>query len=137
MIANAHVPFLDLVTPHEELEQELVTVFRSALHTAGFIGGPMLEGFEQDFARFFKTQFCAGVSTGTDALRFALMAAGVQPGSIVLTVPLTFIATTVAISQAGGLSDFLENDSGDCNLDPANLRRDAGSRCRYDLVIEQ
>ena len=77
MIANAHVPFLDLVTPHEELEQELVAVFRSALHTAGFIGGPMVEGFEREFAAFSKTQFCVGVGNGTDALRFALMAAGV------------------------------------------------------------
>ncbi len=37
------VPFLDLVTPHMELEQELTSVFRRALHTAGFIGGPMVE----------------------------------------------------------------------------------------------
>ena len=42
-----------------------------------------------------------GVNSGTDALRFALTAAGVRPGDIVLTVPHSFIATTEAISQAG------------------------------------
>ena len=32
------IPFLDLVTPHVELERELTEVFHKALHTAGFIG---------------------------------------------------------------------------------------------------
>src|SRR6267142_3896764 len=136
MIANAQVPFLDLVTPHEELEQELVTVFRSALHTADFIGGPMVEGFEREFADFCKTQFCVGVGNGTDALRFALMAAGVQPGSIVLTVPLTFIATTEAISQAGALPDFVDVEPGTCTLDPEKLRRYLETQCIWDPELE-
>jgi hypothetical protein len=40
MSGNGRIPFLDLVTPHLELEEELVSVFRSALKTAGFVGGP-------------------------------------------------------------------------------------------------
>src|SRR5512144_1825995 len=98
---NDKVPFLDLVTPPRELEGELVEVFRQALDTAGFIGGPMVEGFERDFAAFCDTQYCVGVGSGTDALRFALMAAGIGPGCAVVTVPNTFIATVEAISQAG------------------------------------
>ena len=54
----------------------------------------MVEGFERDFAGFCDTGHCVGVSSGTDALRFALMAAGVGTGDIVITVPNTFIATT-------------------------------------------
>ena len=42
-----NIPFLDLVTPHVELEQELTAVFQKALRTAGFIGGPMVEEFEK------------------------------------------------------------------------------------------
>ena len=45
-ISNS-IPFLDLVTPHAELEQELTGVFRRALCTAGFIGGPVVEEFER------------------------------------------------------------------------------------------
>jgi hypothetical protein len=40
MSGNGRIPFLDLVTPHLELEEKLVSVFRSALKTAGFVGGP-------------------------------------------------------------------------------------------------
>ncbi len=101
MTANNNIPFLDLVTPHKELRAELREVFEKALDTAGFIGGPMVQGFEQDFAKFCEAEHCVGVGSGTDALRFALIAAGVGTGDAVITVPNTFIATTEAISQAG------------------------------------
>ena len=44
------IPFLDLVAPHEELKAELCDVFQTALATGGFVGGPMVESFEKDFA---------------------------------------------------------------------------------------
>ena len=79
-----NIPFLDLVTPHLELEQELTGVFRQALLTAGFIGGPMVEEFEKAFAAFCGTSYSIAISSGTDALRFAIMASGVQPGDVVV-----------------------------------------------------
>ena len=91
MSVPSSVPFLDLVTPHVQLEQELADVFHKALRTASFIGGPMVEGFEREFARFCDTEHCIGVGSGTDALRFALIASGVTPGDIVITAPNTFI----------------------------------------------
>ena len=104
------IPFLDLVTPHVELEQELTGVFRRALVTAGFIGGPIVDDFEKDFASFCGTSHSVAVSSGTDALRFAIMACGVEPGDAVVTVPHTFIATTEAISQAGAAPEFVDID---------------------------
>src|SRR5580704_6777374 len=80
------VPFLDLVTPHVEMEEQLVAEFRAALRTAGFIGGKPVDNFEAAFAEFCDTRYCVGVGSGTDALRFALTAAGVAPGDSVLTV---------------------------------------------------
>jgi dTDP-4-amino-4,6-dideoxygalactose transaminase len=94
MTNNGKIAFLDLVSVHEELEKELVPVFQKALRTAGFIGGPMVEEFERSFSAFCGTRFAIGVNSGTDALRFALMSAGVREGDSVVTVPNTFIATT-------------------------------------------
>jgi dTDP-4-amino-4,6-dideoxygalactose transaminase len=116
------VPFLDLVTPHAELEPELTAVFREALRTAGFIGGPMVENFEREFAGFCETQHCVGVGSGTDALRFALTAAGIGPGDAVITVPNTFIATTEAISQAGARTVFVDIHERTYNMDVAKLQ---------------
>jgi len=97
--SNKGIPFMDLITPHNELKKELSSVFQSALETASFIGGPMVEEFERTFAEYCQTPYCVGVGSGTDAARFALMAAGIKPGDVVVTVPNTFIATTEAISK--------------------------------------
>ena len=129
MSTSAGIPFLDLVAPHVELESELMAVFQEVLHTAMFIGGAAVETFERDFAAFCDTRFCAGVGSGTDALRFALMAAGIRPGEVVLTVPNTFIATTEAISQVGATPEFVDIDERTYNLDPAQLRRHLETQC--------
>ena len=126
------IPFLDLVTPHVELEQELIGVFRQALRTAGFIGGPMVEEFEKAFAAFCGTSHSIAISSGTDALRFAIMACGVQPGDVVVTVPHTFIATTEAISQAGAIPEFVDIDERTYNLDPEKLRKYLEEQCEKD-----
>ena len=132
MTTQNKIPFLDLVTPHQELEEELVSVFRHTLRTAGFIGGPVVEGFENDFAQFCDAKYGVGVASGTDAVRFALMAAGIQPGDSVITVPNTFIATTEAISQAGALPEFVDIDERTCNLDPEKLREYLEKQCDMD-----
>lgn len=126
------IPFLDLVTPHRELEAELVTVLRNALATAGFVGGPMVEDFETDFAAFCGSRYCVGVGSGTDALRFALIASGVEAGETVVTVPNTFIATTEAISQAGAMPEFVDIDERTYNMDPAKLRAYLENNCDLD-----
>src|SRR3989475_10612546 len=126
------IPFLDLLSPHRELQDELVAVFRTALDTAGFVGGPMVEEFEQAFAEFCDSRFCAGVASGTDAVRLALIAAGVRPGDTVVTVPLTFIATTEAISQAGARPDFVDIDARTYTMDPERLRFYLEAQCTRD-----
>ena len=129
---TSSIPFLDLVTPHVELERELTAVFHQALRTAGFIGGPMVEDFETAFATFCDCKYSIAVSSGTDALRFALMACGVKPGDTVVTVPHTFIATTEAISQCGALPEFVDVDDQTFNMDPAKLREYLETQCKAD-----
>jgi dTDP-4-amino-4,6-dideoxygalactose transaminase len=134
MIADVKIPFVDLVSLHRDLEEELVSVFRSALGSAAFIGGAMVEEFEREFARFCRVQYCVGVGNGTDALRLALIAAGVNPGDVVVTVPNTFIATTEAISQAGARPDFVDIDACTYTMSPEKLREYLETRCRFDLT---
>jgi dTDP-4-amino-4,6-dideoxygalactose transaminase len=129
MSGSNSIAFLDLVTPHVELEQELTAVFQSVIRSAGFIGGPMVENFEKAFAAFCEAGHSVAVSSGTDALRFALTAAGVKEGDVVVTVPHTFIATTEAISQAGALPEFVDVDEKTYNLDPEKLREYLEQKC--------
>jgi dTDP-4-amino-4,6-dideoxygalactose transaminase len=128
------IPFLDLVTPHVELEQELTKVFQQTLRTAGFIGGPMVENFETAFAEFCSASHSVAVSSGTDALRFAIMAAGIQPGDVIVTVPHTFIATSEAISQAGAHPEFVDVDERTYNMSPDCLREYLENKCTKDTT---
>jgi dTDP-4-amino-4,6-dideoxygalactose transaminase len=129
MNTDVTVPFLDLVTPHVELEEELTALFRSVLHSAGFIGGPMVEKFESTFAEFCETGHAVAVNSGTDALRFAILTSGIQPGDVVLTVPNTFIATTEAISQARAIPEFVDIDEQTYNMSVVMLQRYLEKQC--------
>lgn len=122
MANDTKIAFLDLVAPHMELEEELITAVRSALRSAAFIGGQAVEGFEREFANFCEARFCVGVGSGTDALRFALAAAGIVSGDSVITVPNTFIATTEAISQVGAQPEFVDVDEQASTMDVEKLR---------------
>jgi len=133
-MGSTHIPFLDLVSPHLEMEEELVTIFRTALHNAAFVGGKAVQDFENAFAEFCEVNYCVGVSSGTDALRFSLIAAGVSPGDSVLTVPNTFIATTEAISQAGAQPEFVDIDERTYNMDPEELCEFLETKCDLDQL---
>ncbi len=132
-MAHDYVPFLDLITPHRELEVELVEAFREALRSAAFIGGPQVEAFEQEFAAYCGAKHCVGVGSGTDAVRFALMASGVGGGDAVITVSHTFIATVEAISQAGADVEFVDVDARTYCMSPDSLR-DYLARCEIDPI---
>ena len=134
MTTSARVPFVDLVTMHRELESELLAVCKNVFETAGFIGGPEVEGFEREFAEFCGAAYCVGVNSGTDALRFLLTAAGVQAGDIVITVPHSFIATTEAISQAGAQIEFVDIDARTFTMDPGKLRQYLETWCALDAA---
>jgi len=132
MTSTTKVPFVDLVTMHRELEDELLAVCKRVFETAGFIGGPEVEGLEREFAAYCDVKHCVAVNSGTDALRFALMAVGIQSGDIVITVSHSFIATTEAISQAGGYIEFVDIDPRSFTMDPEKLRQYLETSCKLD-----
>jgi dTDP-4-amino-4,6-dideoxygalactose transaminase len=115
------VPFLDLKAQYKQIEHEILPMIKEAMENAMFIGGPNVEGFEKEFAEFCDTEYCVGVNSGTDALRFALMAVGVGAGDEVITVPNTFIATTEAISQVGATPVFVDVLPDTLTMDPQKL----------------
>lgn len=126
------IPFLDLVTPHKELAVELTAVFTEVLTTGRFIGGPMVESFESNFAAYSEVKYCLGLNSGTDAVRFALIAAGIRQGDVALTVPNTFIATVEGISQAGAIAEFVEINEATFSMDPEKVRSYIAEQCTFD-----
>ncbi len=116
-----NVPFLDLPLQHAALKNEILSVWGELLDSASFIGGQQVELFEEEFARACQSKYCISVASGTDALRLTFLALGLQNSDEVITVPNTFIATTEAITQAGGTIVFCDIDEKTYTIDPALL----------------
>ncbi len=129
------IPFLDLKTQYKEIEKEVVPVVTTAMENGAFIGGPQVTGFETEFAEFCESEHCVGVNSGTDALRFALMAVGVGPGDEVITVPNTFIATTEAISQVGATPVFIDIRPDTCNMDVSKIENRISKKTKAIIPV--
>ena len=115
------IPFLDLKAQYNQIEHEVVPMLTEAMANAAFIGGPQVTGLDTEFAEFTESKFCIGVGSGTDALRFALMAAGIGDGDEAITVPNTFIATTEAISQVNATPVFVDINPDTYNIDISKI----------------
>ncbi len=103
-----HVPFVDLKAQAVELRAEFDAAFRSITERAAYVMGPELTQFEEAFAAFCGCSHAVGVSSGTDAVKLALVAAGVRPGDEVIVPANTFIATAEAVSHVGATPIFVD-----------------------------
>ena len=83
---------------------------RKLVATGEFTLGPFVEAFEKKFAAYIGVKHAIGTNTGTGALILSLKAVGVRPGSEVITVANTFIATVGAIVAAGARPVFVDCD---------------------------
>src|SRR3954454_5006799 len=129
------VPFLDLRPAHDELKAELLAEFGSLIDSNAFTNGPAVGAFEEAFAAYCKRSACIGVASGLDALRLALMAAGIEPGDEVLVPANTFIATFEAVSQAGGTPVPVDVSVRDLNMDVDAARAALTERNRFLMPV--
>lgn len=116
-----NVPFLDLKAQHDPIRDELLAAIGEVIDRSAFAGGPYVAAFEKDFAAFCQAKHAIGVGNGTDALWFALIAAGIGAGDEVITAPNSFMATAEAISYAGATPVFADVDASTYTLDPAKI----------------
>jgi len=125
------IPALDLKAEYAALRDEVEPAVRRVLESGRYVGGPEVEGLEREFAGLCGVPHAVAVGSGTDALRFALVAAGVGAGHEVITTPFTFIGTTEAISQAGARPVFVDIEPSTFALDPKRLEAaiTPGTRC--------
>ena len=115
------VPLLDLKSQYETIQEETTEAINQVLAASAFAGGPFVEQFEDEFAKFCQCKYAVGVGSGTDALWVALRALGIGDGDEVITAPNSFIATAEAISHCGATPVFVDIDEETFNLDPTKL----------------
>jgi len=129
------VPFVDLKAQYFDLRDEMNAAVLEVLETACFIGGPILERFEQAFADFVGAKYCVGVANGTDAIFLAAKAAGLGPGDEVLVPANSFFASAEAISNAGATPVFVDVDPLTFHMDPGLAAEAVTERTRAMVAV--
>src|SRR5262249_13311548 len=129
------VPFMDLKAQFAQLRAEIMPALEEVASSANYVLGPKVAEFERDFAAFIGTKHCVGVNSGTSALHLALIAAGVRAGDEVLTVPMTFIATSWAISYVGAKPVFVDVDPVTYTMDVSKVEARITPRTKAILPV--
>jgi len=115
------VPYLDLRAQYRPLRSEVLSALEEICESTSFAQGPATSKFEAEFAAYCGVDHCVSLNSGTSALHLALRCLNVGPGDEVITVSMTFIATTWAISYVGATPVFVDIDSVRRTLSPDNL----------------
>ncbi len=132
---NAPVPMLDLQTEYRLLKDEIDSAIQDVMASGSFVMGPNVSALEAELCDYLGTPHAISCGSGTDALRLALMAAGIGPGDEVITTAFTFIATASAIAGTGATPVFVDVDPLGWTLDPAQVADAIGPRTRAVLPV--
>ncbi|WML88582.1 LegC family aminotransferase [Thiothrix subterranea] len=101
--------------------------------------GAFVDRFEQEVATYTSSPKAVATVNGTAALHIALKLAGVENGDLVITQPLTFVATCNAIAYCGAEPVFVDVDRHTLGLSPQAVQAwleeyavmDAQGSCRH------
>jgi dTDP-4-amino-4,6-dideoxygalactose transaminase len=111
------IPYVNLGAQFAEERAELMPRLEAVLLSGMHVGGPEVEALEREIAAYVGIKHVVALNSGTDALIFGLIAAGVKPGDEVITPPNSFVASTAAIVRAGATPVFADV-RGDGLIDP-------------------
>jgi dTDP-4-amino-4,6-dideoxygalactose transaminase len=102
------IPYVNLGAQFAEEKAELMPLLEAVLATGMHVGGPEIEALEREIAAYVGTRHAISLNSGTDALIFGLVGAGVGPGDEVISPPNSFVASAAAIVRAGGTPIFAD-----------------------------
>jgi dTDP-4-amino-4,6-dideoxygalactose transaminase len=119
----------------DSLRAEILEAIADVVETDAFVNGPFVEAFERAFAAYCETEFCVGTASGLDALRLALLAAGIETGTEVIVPAQTFVATWEAVTQAGGTPVPVDISESDYALDVHRAADAVGRRTRFIMPV--
>jgi dTDP-4-amino-4,6-dideoxygalactose transaminase len=129
------IPFTDLSAVNRELKASILVEIEQLVETGAFVNGPQVAEFEERFAGYCGTEACVGMASGLDALRLALLAAGIEPGDEVVLPANTFAATLEAVLQARATPVLVDVTTTDYNIDADAAADAVSSRTRFILPV--
>ena len=129
------IPYFDLPAQLRSLRNEIDIALARTMDNCSFCLGPDVAQFEKDFARFCGAEHCVGFNSGTSALHVGLLLLGIGAGDEVITTPMTFVATSWAISYVGARPVYADIEDATFNLDPKRIERAITPRTRAIMPV--
>lgn len=118
-----------------DIKEELKVAFEQVIDSGEYILGEQLRLFEEEFARYIGVRYAVGVGSGTDAIKIATLALGLQRGDKFITTPNTYVATVMALSVMGIVPVFCDIDPETYTMDPKQLREKLEKDPKIKLCI--
>lgn len=129
------IPFLDLKAQYKQIKPEVDAAISRVIDSTQFVLGPEVAKFEKRFADYCSVTHCMALNTGTSAIHLALLAAGIGRGDEVITVSMTFVATTAAILYCGAKPVFVDVKRDTWTIDPGLVEAAITPRTKAILPV--
>lgn len=129
------VPFLDFQAPYLELKLEMDAAYQRVMESGWYILGQELEAFEDEFATYCGTKYCVGVGNGLEALHLILRSMEIGVGDEVIVPTNTYIASWLAVSQAGASIVPVEPDEKTYNINPLLIEDAITDRTKAIMAV--
>ena len=129
------IPFLDLRAQYKQMKPEIDAAIARVIDSAQFVLGPEVAAFEERFSDYCGVTHCTALNSGTSALHLALLAAGIGRGDEVITVSMTFVATTAAILYCGAKPVFVDVEPDTWTMNPALIEAAITPRTKAILPV--
>lgn len=132
---SLRIPLLDLNRQHAPIRANIDDAIRRVIDSTGFILGPEVKAFEDEFAGYCEVPCGVGCSNGTDALYLALKALDIGPGDEVITTGYTFMATIGAIERTGATPVLVDILAETFTIDPALIEEAITPKTRAIMPV--
>src|SRR5882762_1080456 len=132
---SREVTFLDLRATYLEIKDELDAAYQRVMNSGWYILGEEVTAFEREFAEYCGTKHCVGVANGLEALQLILRGYGIGPGDEVIVPANTYIATWLAVSNAGATVIPVEPDQGTYNINPGRIEAAISSKTKAVIPV--
>ena len=134
-----NVPFLDLKEVNRPYFDAITAVTERVILSGRYVGGEECSKFETKLAGIAQTKYCVGVSNGLDALRLIIegyKALGVfSQGDEIIVPANTYIASILAISQAGLTPVLVDADINTLNIDTSKIEAAVTPKTRAIMTV--
>ncbi len=132
---STDIPLLDIKLQNQSLKKELHRAATEIIDSGAYILGAATQKFEQEFGNFVGSAHTIGVGSGTDALIFGLLAAGVRPGDEVVVPSFTFMSSALAIMHIGAVPVFCDVEYQYYTIDPESLKKAISQKTKAVMVV--